>query len=74
MPRSSMKCFKQVANVIGEERAKIELKEAIKELPKHMLDSMIDEENLKLAFIWKATPQGRVFWNKVWRGVCPYGE
>ena len=52
-----LKCFKQVASVLGDKQAKVELKAVI--------DSGIafgDREDVIDCFDWSSSPQGRSFW------------
>ena len=61
--------FKQVAAVIGEERAQIELAIAY-----HGYNSRGGFEfcdPLNIAFTWRRTPQGRSFWQSIHDGVNP---
>lgn len=50
----SLECFKQVADVLGEEAAEVELREAIEHLG-HWPDVDL---SLMAAFTWDETPQG----------------
>lgn len=60
------KCFKQVADVIGEERA-------VEELGK--VDRIIyDDATLDAAFMWDESPQGPSFWGVIDDGKNPYTE
>ena len=61
----SLRYFEEVARVIGEEPAELELRK---------VDVFVKDAELKLAFIWMATPQGNSFWAKVSLGLSPYGQ
>lgn len=59
----SYKCFKQVADVIGEERA-------VEELGK--VDRVTKGVLLGAAFLWDRSPQGAQFWSDIDDGIDPY--
>ena len=61
--------FKQVAAVIGEERAQIEL--AIAYHGYNSRDGFEFYCCLKEAFTWLRTPQGRSFWQSINDGINP---
>lgn len=69
-PRS-LGCFQQVADVIGEEAAEVELHRVI-DCPK---DLIVDDagESLIEAFLWDDTPQGSSFWGAIDYGLIPEG-
>ena len=66
---SDLKCFDQVADVIGKAKAQVEL---FKALSKEC--HFTDEERLIDAFIWMRAPQGSRFWREIYEGTDPYGK
>jgi len=61
----SLKCFEEVARVIGEESAELELGK---------VSCLMSISSIISAFIWKDSPQGHSFWVKISRGESPYGQ
>jgi len=63
----TLPCFPQVASVIGESSAQIELFKAIHS------DCEFDKSKSKItsAFSWIKTPQGYNFWRRISQGVNP---
>lgn len=77
----TLPCFPQVAAVIGESRAQIELWKVVHGNPKS--PSTWDPESskpwthfkdLSLAFYWEKTPQGKSFWQSICYGINPYHD
>lgn len=64
----NLKCFKQVAKVIGHKGAVIELESA---LSSNSVD-FNDAKNLSFAFLWHETPQGYEFWRSIARKIKPH--
>ena len=66
-PRS-LGCFQEVADVIGEENAEVELQKVI-----DSEDTVWDEpdQDLIQSFIWGTSPQGDDFWRSVFNGQVP---
>lgn len=67
MKPKDLVCFVEVAKVIGEENATIELQKVI--------DSSIDIDKsyeLPSAFVWEYSPQGTDFWSTIDRSKNPY--
>ena len=60
-------CFKQVANVIGEESAEIELRQVIKS-GRH-INKTVDD--ISRSFNFDETPQGSEFWWDIFNGDLP---
>lgn len=54
--------FKQVAKVIGEKQAKIELFKASKSWNEDDIRDILNGEDLSGCFSWEDTPQGFQFW------------
>lgn len=67
-------CFEQVANVIGKKQAKIELQKVL-DMEGHCSDegfyNIVSGKELRSAFYWKHSPQGRVFWDSIDDGYVP---
>ena len=64
-------CWKQVVDVIGEERAAVELQKVI-DIKDNSEVSLEKEANgVCYAFIWSHTPQGHSFWNDIDDGIDP---
>jgi len=63
-------CFKEVAEVIGEENAEVELQKVI-DKPRCRKESL-ESEPLVYAFIWGYSPQRVKFWNTISLGINPY--
>lgn len=71
----NLKCFDEVAKVIGVANAKRELFKALKSYEfNEISDEIKTRKCLHLAFTWSLTPQGYEFWNCVSRGVNPYAN
>tara|TARA_Y100000593_G_scaffold94032_1_gene191288 strand:- start:65892 stop:66449 length:558 start_codon:yes stop_codon:yes gene_type:complete len=68
-PRS-LGCFQQVADVIGEEAAEVELQKVIDYEGAVWINL---EEDLVDSFVWDATPQGGRFWDNIDDGYIPEG-
>lgn len=64
--------FKQVAKVIGEKQAKIELFKASKGWEEVDVEDILVGENLFASFRWCSTPQGMEFWDSINNGDNPY--
>lgn len=67
-PRS-LGCFQEVADVIGEDAAEIELQRVI-DYPENDIGNDIDECLIN-CFSWDSTPQGIDFWDAIDDGVKP---
>lgn len=65
-PVSDMACYDQVANLIGEGQASIELFRVLN-TPECEIDFDIDD--FALAFEWHKTPQGYKFWDCLYRNI-----
>lgn len=63
--------FKQVAEVIGEKRAKLELFKASKSWTKGDIEDVQRGEKLYNSFTWGKTIQGEVFWLDIYSGIDP---
>ncbi|CAH9016786.1 conserved hypothetical protein [Vibrio phage 381E49-1] len=66
---SELKCFDQVAGVIGEAKAGIELFKVLSVAKKCSFD---DQLCVLDSFTWVLTPQGDKFWNSIDDGINPY--
>ena len=66
---SDLKCFTQVANVIGKAKAQIEL---FKVLSVSKKCNFTEDECISKAFTWWDTPQGPGFWMDINKGINPY--
>lgn len=64
--------FKQVAKVIGEKQAKIELFKTSKSWEEANLASIYSGADLMDCFIWSKSVQGYDFWNNIDDGINPY--
>lgn len=64
--------FKQVAKVISEKQAKIELFKASKSWTIFDIGNIEQGENLLRCFLWSGTPQGMEFWDSINDGDNPY--
>jgi len=64
MKPRELKCFEQVANVIGPELAEYELQRVI--------DSNCFSDGWPLGFSWLDTPQEQLFWSYINEGKNPY--
>ena len=64
--------FKQVAKVIGEKQAKIELFKASKSWTTGNIDDISQGEDLLGSFVWRKTTQGLEFWDSINDGDNPY--
>lgn len=63
---TNLKCFEQVASVIGRGKAQLELFKARKVIVR-------PDRCLIIAIpYWDDTPQGYDFWNDIDRGINPY--
>lgn len=60
-------CFKEVADVLGEDQAEYELKKVLLV----DLDTLLTEGCLSVAFEWSEAPQGYMFWKNVNNGTKP---
>ena len=65
MDIKSLWCFEEVAGVIGEESAELELGKVL---------CLKKYSSIGFAFIWKDSPQGHSFWEKISRGEYPSGQ
>lgn len=68
MKPEDLKCFKEVADVIGHEGAVKELQVVIDTVGVVYLK---EGEALSSCFYWRSTPQGESFWESVDRGIVP---
>ena len=68
---SDLKCFTQVANVIGKAKAQIEL---FKVLSVSKNCTFTNQPCVREAFSWSDTPQGGLFWTDVDKGINPYDK
>jgi hypothetical protein len=66
--------FKQVAKVIGEKQAKIELFKASKSWDKSNIKDIEYGKDLLESFVWRKTLQGVKFWEMVHNEENPYEE
>lgn len=64
-------CYQQVVDVIGVEKAKVEL---FKVMQSTDIRSISLYGDLGYAFTWFFTPQGKSFWDDVNNGRWPYEE
>ena len=62
---TNLKCFEQVASVIGRGKAQLELFKARKVIDNK--DGFLDE-----LMFWHKSPQGYGFWDYIERGINPY--
>jgi len=63
-----LKCFKEVAGVIGHEEAVKELQVMLDTVTPERLDA---DRYLSDAFYWDDTPQGYAFWDCLWKNDVP---
>lgn len=63
-----LKCFDQVADVIGKSRAKVELFKVVSELGPGGIN---DKPYINSAFQWDDTERGYTFWFLIDCGVIP---
>lgn len=69
---TTWKCFKEVADVLGEEDAEYELKRVLyKHLDGCEVLDLDTSEGLLDAFWWKHSPQGEDYWNTIEWGNAP---
>ncbi len=69
----TMGCYQQVVDVIGTEKAKVELFKAMESYIKPEDEDYWDVSNeLTGAFYWTNTIQGHHFWNYIDRKDTPY--
>ena len=68
---SELKCFGQVADVIGKANAQIEL---FKVVALSRRCQFLDDECVSVAFVWTSTPQGSRFWDDIDEGINPYDK
>ena len=66
---TNLKCFNQVAAVIGPAKAQIELFRVVN-YGEEVIFS--DAEDVFDSFVWRNTPQGSDFWRNIDRGETPY--
>lgn len=66
---TNLKCFKQVADVIGNMNAQRELFIVIYRVPS-IID--INQHNLRALFRFYNAPQGGRFWYSISEGINPY--
>lgn len=64
--------FKQVAKVIGEKQAKIELFKASKSWTERDVMYLLSHRSLMGSFSWRNTSQGIDFWASIYDGINPY--
>ena len=69
----TLPCFPQVAAVIGESRAQIELFKAVGWFY-YKVDCNIKNKELAHSFVFMATIQGWEFWHKIDLGINPYHD
>ncbi|QXN60150.1 hypothetical protein KUA24_83 [Vibrio phage HNL01] len=67
-----IKVFEQVAKVIGEKNAEIELFKASKSWDAVDVEVILKGGILGHAFKWESTVQGRHFWSAIDAGSNPY--
>ncbi len=65
-----LKCFGQVAAVIGEARAKLELFKVVNSWS----ELWLSPEEFGNLYWWEKTPQGVDFWLDIKEGVNPYDK
>ncbi len=65
-----MRCFNQVARVIGVENAKMELSIVLRKNSLYVRDDL----PIFYAFPWRGTPQEYEFWCDISRGINPYNQ
>jgi len=76
----TLPCFPQVAAVIGESRAQIELFKAHWTFKSPLIrnskikSTWIVNSDLSMSFSWASTPQGKIFWCKIHEGINPYHD
>ena len=76
----TLPCFPQVAAVIGESRAQIELFKAHWTFKSPLIgiskikNTWIYNRDLSMSFSWASTPQGKIFWYKIHEGISPYHD
>lgn len=68
-----MECFKEVAKVIGEEEAKVQLQKVIDSFDEKEQYGYYDFKSgiLINSFDWENTPQRYTFWDDIYNGVKP---
>jgi hypothetical protein len=66
----NLKCFPQVAAVIGEVRAEQELLKVAHCKDCH--DDYTDHHDIEYSFTWKTSPQGYDFWSNIYDEINPY--
>ena len=66
-------CFDQVAKVIGEEKAVVELVKVVECEHPNFIGEMRHATLIDL-FVWELTPQGHKFWQAIDDGKNPYIE
>lgn len=66
---TNLKCFDQVAAVIGPAQAQIELFRVVNRYVECCFE---DNSDVFGSFAWCNTPQGGWFWYKIDKGVNPY--
>ena len=66
---TNLKCFPQVAAVIGNANAQLELFKVV-----HSKETCYDSCNIGLSFIWDKSPQGFGFWCSIAEGINPYDQ
>ena len=68
-----MYCFKEVANVIGEEDAKVQLQKVIDgfEVYNGYSAGELKHNVLEISFNWETTPQGFSYWDDIHKGFKP---
>ncbi|QXN60149.1 hypothetical protein KUA24_82 [Vibrio phage HNL01] len=64
--------FEQVARVIGEKQAEVELFKASKSWTADDVEDILNDWHLDCAFNWKGTVQGADFWSNIYAGNNPY--
>lgn len=67
---TEMKCFNEVAEVIGEEFAIRELVKVKENCQKKRLNFSYNQSLLS-AFKWQSTPQGKEFWSNIFAKETP---
>lgn len=75
---TSWRCFKEVADVLGEDNAEYELGKVLRQINDNGFSEFDNEIDLKRchlisAFDFDHTPQGDGFWESIYKGIKPEG-
>ncbi len=65
---SQLKCFGQVADIIGKAQAEIELFKVVSSGS----SNFFNHGGVSESFSWHKTPQGIMFWSDIHEGINPY--